>query len=259
MKLTDGNVRPVFDGDMLLYKAAVASEFEIEWENGLWTLHSFLDDAIFHFKNNLNEILSTLTTKYQLDLDIPLMALSDTNNFRKDILPTYKANRVGKRKPVCYKALKEWLKENYRWACFDDLEGDDVMGYYATNPYLKQPVLLISCDKDFKTVPCDFYDYGKDVLHHITERDAMRALAYQTLVGDTADNYKGCPTYGPVKANKLLNATEDKDLWPTVIKAFEKQGLTERDALVQARCAHIMQFKDINLCTGKRMLWEFPK
>jgi hypothetical protein len=70
---------------------------------------------------------------------------------------------------------------------------------------------------------------------------------YQTLVGDTADGYRGCPKVGPVKAEKILDTTVWSDggkcadvypMWPRVVAAYEKASLTEDDALVQARLVH---------------------
>lgn len=262
MKLTNKTITPVIDADMVVFRAAAASEYEINWGNDLWTLHSYLNDGIITFKGMLDSIYEGLTKKVDLDitLNAPIMVFSDKSgdNFRKDILPTYKGNRVGKRKPVCYKPLREWVEEHYSCRCLPRLEGDDVMGILATMDSLPAPVILVSGDKDFKTVPCDFYDFLKDTLTHITERDALRNHAYQTLIGDTADNYKGCPSYGPVKAQRLLDKTEDDVLWATVIKTFEDAGLTAEDALVQARCAYILHAKDYDVGSGKLTLWNFP-
>ena len=60
-------------------------------------------------------------------------------------------------------------------------------------------------------------------------------------MGDRADNYAGCPGVGDVTARKLL----EKDCsWDTVVSAFEKVGLSEEDALVQARVARILRNTD---------------
>lgn len=260
-KHTGATYTPIVDADMLVYMASVASEYEIEWANGLWTLHSYLDDAILNFKAILSDAYEGLLAKYPMEshLGTCVMAFSDSDsNFRKEgVLPSYKENRKGKRKPVCYLPLKGWVEEHYPSLILPSVEADDVMGILATK-YPKDDLILVSRDKDFKTVPCTFFNFGTSELHHITERDAVRAHAYQTLVGDTADNYKGCPSYGDVKATKLLEKTEDKDIWNAVIGAFEKAGLTADDALVQARCAYILHAKNYNEDDGTIRMWGFP-
>lgn len=261
MKHTSENITPVIDGDMFVFKATAATEYEIEWGNDLWTLHGYLDDGIFAFKSLMAEVYNNLYKKLPLEvlLTAPTIAFSDSEvNFRKGILPDYKGNRIGKRKPVCYAPLRDWVCGNYECLCLPYIEGDDVMGMLATEADKTNPVILVSGDKDFKTVPCDFYDFNKDTLTHITERDAMRNHAIQTLTGDVADNYKGCPGYGPVKAKRLLEKVEDADVWKEVIKAYREAGLTADDALTQARCAHILQGEESDIF-GHIRLWEFPK
>lgn len=61
-----------------------------------------------------------------------IMCLSDDDNFRKEILPTYKLNRVGKRKPLAYKALVKHIKDKYDVEQLKKLEADDVIGLLAT-------------------------------------------------------------------------------------------------------------------------------
>ena len=58
-----------------------------------------------------------------------------------------------------------------------------------------------------------------------------------------------------VTARRLL----DEDCsWKTVVSAFEKQGLSENDALTQARVARILRAEDYNFKTHKPILWT-PK
>lgn len=257
----------VYDGDMLVYRAAAAAEYEVDWGDGLWTLHSFLDDAILNFKEMLNEANNKLLAHLGPDIlfDGVVIAFSDScANFRKDLLPDYKGNRAGKRKPVCYRALREWVESMYSSVCYPDLEADDAMSILATSPNKLHKCILVSGDKDFKTVPCDFYDFLKDSFVHISERDAMRNHALQTLTGDVADNYKGCPGYGPVKAKRLLDKVDDADVWDTVIKAYLDAGLTAEDALVQARVAYLLRYNDFKIIrnegglTAGITLWRFP-
>ena len=81
---------------------------------------------------------------------------------------------------------------------------------------------------------------------------ADRFHLYQTLVGDQTDNYKGCPGVGPVKAETALGANPT---WASVVGCYEKAGLTEEDALVQARVARILRHGEYNKMTCEVKLW----
>ncbi|MCV5902166.1 hypothetical protein OFN63_39325, partial [Escherichia coli] len=68
----------------------------------------------------------------ELKLDVVIMCLTDDHNWRKDVLPTYKENRKGVRKPVGLQELKQRLSEHYETYIRPSLEADDVMGILAT-------------------------------------------------------------------------------------------------------------------------------
>jgi DNA polymerase-1 len=76
------------------------------------------------------------------------------------------------------------------------------------------------------------------------------------MTGDTTDNYKGCPGIGAVKAKALFEKSGAN--WNTVVEAFRKAGLTEEDALVQARVAYILRGWDYNPKSREIKLW-LPK
>ena len=78
---------------------------------------------------------------------------------------------------------------------------------------------------------------------------------YQTLVGDSTDNYKGCPGIGPKKASAMLDIDPS---WDTVAGAFQKAGLTEAEALVQAQVAKILRHEDYNFDLEEVILWKRP-
>lgn len=111
---------------MFVFEACSSVETEVQWEDELWTLHADAADA----KAKVDDRIAAITDKvlnrlkhegkYQI-----LMCFTDDTNFRKEILPSYKANRIGKRKPVCYRAVKEWVKENYTTYQRPGLEADD--------------------------------------------------------------------------------------------------------------------------------------
>lgn len=256
----------LFDGDMIIFEACASVEHEVQWEDDLWTLHADAADAKAIVDDRVSSIVDKILTKlghvgaYEI-----LMCFTDDTNFRKGILPTYKANRAGKRKPVCYRGVKQWVAENYTTYQRPTLEADDCVGILAT---LKPNTVAISGDKDFKSVPGRFYNYRKDELFIISELQADYWHMFQTLIGDTADNYSGCPGIGEKTAAKILDAVVDectpwadddtrrKKLWEAVVAQFVKKGLTEHDALVQARVARILRKEDYDFKNKAVKLWE---
>lgn len=235
----------LIDGDIIAYKASSAVQKDIDWGEGLWTCHAYLEDAIDQFTSILDGILEGMYehTLDEYSTDDMLFFFSDKDNFRKHYLPDYKSNRKNIRKPTCYNALVEWAFYRYkRIKPIKYLEADDLIGIYAT---INEDSIIVSMDKDFKTIPGKFYDFGRGEFKTISKKEADYWHMYQTLVGDITDGYKGCPSYGPVKANKLLHSVPvDKSLWETVVEAYVKQGLTEDDAILQATMSRILRKED---------------
>jgi DNA polymerase-1 len=176
---------------------------------------------------------------------IVCLSCPTAENWRMGILPTYKANRDYSKRPVYLSAVKQYMEEHYPSYRRDTLEADDIMGILSTHPTLvKGKKIIVSEDKDMKTIPGWLFNPAKDTKPRlISWAEADDWHLYQTLCGDTTDGYKGCPGIGPVKAVRILeNAIADP--WFEVVETFESKGLTEADALVQARVARICRASD---------------
>lgn len=247
------NLKLLFDADMFVFESCASIETPINWGGDLWTLHADAADAKAQIDSKVSFIVDKILTKLQHTGTYEIiMCFSDTENFRKKILPTYKANRIGKRKPVCYQAVKEWVTENYTTYQRPNLEADDCLGILATST--KEQAVIISGDKDFKSIPCFFYDHRKAELYEISEEEANKNHLLQTLAGDVADNYTGCPSIGMITATKLLD--KSGYTFEQVVKIFESKGLTEEDALRQARVARILRASDYNKKKKEVILWN---
>lgn len=217
----------LIDGDEVAYKAAFACEVPIKWDADTWTLHSSEVD--------MNESIELIIKQAVKDTqcDAIYVALSGKNNFRLSVFPNYKANRVGKRKPLGLRYCRQYLAEMYDAEIKDTLEADDLLAIKAVED---KDTVIWSVDKDFLTVPCSLFREGQ--LHLITEEDANYWLKYQTMVGDTADNFKGCAGFGPVKTKKWL---KDKGAtWKSVLEAFKSVGQSEEDCTMNAILARIL-------------------
>jgi 5'-3' exonuclease len=235
------------DADILAYQAAAFAETPIHWGEGLWTLHAFEESAEAHFEMSLANILATTQATDCV------LAFSDSQNWRKEVLPTYKANRADVRKPMLLSHLRQYAEKKHTCFIRPQLEGDDVLGILATSPKLcKGDKVVCSIDKDFKTIPGKHYNFRTNEFFEITEEQADYWHLTQTLTGDATDGYSGCPGIGTVTAQKLLSKSPT---WETVVQAYEKAGLCEDEALVQARVARICRAKDYNFKTKEVKLW----
>jgi DNA polymerase-1 len=192
----------------------------------------------------------------RLKADKTVIALSDKENFRRRIDETYKASRKKSRKPIGLPSLRKRLLDKWDAVVIPELEADDILGIWATDEEFMPDhrKIIVSIDKDMKTLPCELYNPGKPDLgvQKITLESADRFHFFQTLVGDSTDGYAGCPAIGPARAERLLDADCS---WNAVVSAFKQQGLLEEDALRQARLAKILRSDNYCTCTGTIKHW----
>ena len=223
----------LIDADFFFYRSASAAEMEHDYSPDLTVIVGDFRRG----KEIVKQELAKLTTKF--DTDDFVLFFTDTKNFRKDIDPSYKGNRV-KRKPCGYLKLKQWGIDNYQSLIMPRLEADDALGIVATRGELEN-FIIISPDKDLGQIPCRIYDLKDE--YSQTPEGAKRLLYKQCLTGDTTDGYKGCVGVGPKRADLILNAAKG-DFWTAAVEAYEEAGMTEEDALRNLRLAKILQASD---------------
>lgn len=231
----------LIDGDIIAYKAAASAEVATNWGNGQWTLHSFEPDVEVRIEDQIHKLL-------EAPVQDCVIAFTDKQNFRKDVAPYYKANRKETRKPMLLGYAKEYMSSQYNTIMYRNLEADDVLGILGTK---NRDTIIWSEDKDLLTIPAKHWINGEVV--EITEAEANYQFLYQTLIGDSTDNYKGCPTIGPKTANKILSSG---CTWEAVVEAFKSKGLSEEVALENARLARILRDGEYNTETGEVYLWQ---
>lgn len=241
----------LIDADILCYEAASSCEVETRWDDDIHTVHSDFKEAWRTLKDKVERVTEAV------EADEIVMALSSNTNFRKELVyPAYKDNRKAIRKPLYLADLK--AKTYDFWECHrhPSLEGDDVLGILATDPdfYKGYTKVVVSLDKDFKTVPGNHYNFRKEEWFEIDEDTANRWHMHQTLTGDTTDGYPGCPGCGPKTADKILADLPMGDRWAAVVAHYEKAKLSEAVALQMARCAYILRHGDYQ--GGEVILWN---
>lgn len=224
----------LIDGDVLAYQSAFIAQTNFQWDEELWTVQSDLAIA----KDWVVERLEYFKNKTSADDFI--LAISDRNNFRRKLFPDYKANRRSKFAPIGLQPIRDWLDAEYGTTIYPNLEADDVIAILATErPDINDERIIVSIDKDFKSVPCKFYDFNRDDMHEVTEEQANAYHLMQTIAGDPTDGYKGVPGIGVVKAQRMLD--EKGATWSTVMEAYDKAGMTEDEALMNAWMAYLIR------------------
>lgn len=279
----------VLDGDWLVFQAMSAAQVETDWGDDVWTLECDHAKAWEILTENIN---AYLTRRKAWKGAAVVMAFTDIVNWRKTLVdPTYKENRKASRKPVGYRDFVTRVMAHSDWisVCEPELEGDDVMGIIGSNPaqFGAQHAVLVSCDKDFKTIPyCEFLwcTTGEILNHELGEADWWHM--YQTVKGDITDGYGGIPGWGEtaegyledpyklVRTESILKSGKNKGqtkiqwvrheledgeiLWDGIVSLGAKAGMTEEEVKAQARMARILRDTDYDIESQTITLWEPP-
>lgn len=255
----------LIDADILAYQASSACQREYDFGDGptcaadMTEATAFVDETVAQYAK-------------ELKADAVILCLSDDfRSFRKErVDPTYKAVRSNTERPVLLYDVKDWMVETYETDRRPTLEADDVMGILSTDPARSDERIIVSADKDMMTVPGLLVrpHHGFNVLE-IDEEEADYNHLYQTVVGDATDGYPGCPGSGPKAARVLLTCLgweqythtflrgprkgeeearwrqqEMPSAWAAIVSAYAKAGLTEEDAIKQARLARILRYAE---------------
>lgn len=196
----------LIDGDIVCYRCAASAENEVE------------DIAIWRVDDLMHRILrSTGSDEYEA-------FISGTENFRKRIDPTYKANRTQAR-PKWYEHCREYLVTRWGSRVGDEVEADDLIGisqsYYFDGGV---PSVVCSIDKDLKQLPGKHYNFVKEEFDFVTPLDAHRNFYKQLLIGDRTDNIFGVVGIGKVKAGKIIDPLSDeKDMYEVVKSLYDEE------------------------------------
>jgi len=275
----------ILDADYLVYQAMAASEIETKWEDNVWTLECDHNKAWDILHNSIKAIVAKRKAWATSKL---VMCFTDTYNWRKGVLPTYKENRKKTRKPTGYMTFVDEVMAVEDWNAFlrPTLEGDDCMGILATKPSLVgcKTATIVSCDKDFNTIPCEFFWLTTGEIKQISLEDADHWHMLQTLMGDTTDGYSGLKGMGKdtslaflespykfIQTEKVFKSgarkgqsvmewkkhpmEEGDTLWSCMVTLAAKAGMTEEELLVQAQVARICRASDFNFKTKEVILW----
>jgi DNA polymerase-1 len=240
----------LIDADILIHQTAAACEQIVCWDQDedIWSVTADAREAKQRVDCDLRWY------KDLLEADNMILCFTAPDNFRLDVADYYKSNRKKNRKPTIFPELRRYCLDAYKCRVIDRLEADDVMGILATSRSIKGTKIIVSEDKDMLQIPGYIYRPSEGEVRKITRKAADHWFLTQTLTGDSTDGYPGLPGCGPKGAEKVLEV----GCWDEVVEAYEKKGLSETEALTQARLARILRTTEYNLRSKKLTLWS-PK
>lgn len=251
----------LLDGDIFIYKVAFAAMKEIMFDEYVISVGDSAEAKVA-LDNWIDKVVT------DVGADRMQIAFTSHTNFRKEINPEYKAHRT-KPAPYLVKELRQYCYKVYDTIAQEGLEADDILGKIVSESYLNpcgDRVIGISEDKDLRTVPgAHFNPRHSTIPETINILDATKAFFTQVLVGDPADNYKGCPGIGAVKAASYIERAEKEatfagegsgpltyvdyyefvnEAWEAIVKCYEKAGHEQHDAITNATMAKILWYNE---------------
>jgi 5'-3' exonuclease len=177
-------MKALVDGDIVVYRAAASAEEEEQWV------------ALARADKLMQDILEETTA------DSYGVYLTGSGNFRREIAPSYKAQRPDAR-PKHWQAVREFLITQHKAVMCNGFEADDQLGIDQDKTH--KTTVICSIDKDLLQIPGRHYNFVKKVFQEVTHDEGIKFLYIQSLVGDRSDNIFGVQGIGPVKAAKALD------------------------------------------------------
>lgn len=272
------------DGDTIAFIAAAASQNTIETETGY----------VEHFARRVegeaivDNTIHWLKTKLGASDMKVFLSCPSADNWRLKVDPSYKSNRKDSVRPLLLQPLKEYLRQKYGAEHYAFLEADDALGIFATSETLiPGEKIVVGRDKDFATIPGLHFQIGdvnsarEPIVRTITPLEARLNHYAQALSGDKVDGYDGCPGIGKTRAREIVEnpdrlvakagvITRGKNkgaevikwhsvgpcsVWEAIVCRYVKEGLTEMDAIRNARLAKILLAENYDMETHEVRLW----
>jgi hypothetical protein len=274
----------IVDGDIYAFQGAAGAEEVTNWgtddDDGCkWMVTADETTARRYVDNAFEELMENLGGTDMI------IALSDGENWRKSVLPTYKHNRSTARRPIILPQVRQYIREKYAAWQRPTLEGDDLLGILSgLHSRFPGEKIMVTLDKDMSTLPGLHYRPHRSVLgvFEVSLADANRFHLMQGLAGDATDGYSGCPGWGMKTAEEFLmepyklvpeefTTTRGKNagvvqtrwvkqdcpnLWECILSLYAKEGVTPEDALVQFQVARILRTTDYDFNKKEPILWQ---
>lgn len=231
----------LIDADYVAFATASAVQTTILWDDDIATTHADLKQAQDVFVSTVRTYAEQIGLDPDEARNILCFSCPSRRYFRHDIADDYKGNRKGAR-PLILRQLLDWAYAEFGDDVFvrERLEADDVIGILATRNF-KDDFCVVSVDKDLDQIEGEHFNPMRNESYAVEPTQALRTVYFQTLCGDSTDNYPGCPGIGEVKAGRILAGLKTAaEMEAATIKAFIKAGLTVEDFAKQLNLARII-------------------
>lgn len=153
-----------------------------------------------------DDMVGSILSKFKannINIEGYWLILSEKPYFRTKLYPEYKGQRKQEPRPTIEK-IKEYLRSKYNGFSFLGFEADDIA--IRIKSQIKDKGIIVSTDKDvLKGYEGMALNYKKMEIEYTNEVEVLYFFYKQILMGDSADNIKGCPLIGEKKATRLLD------------------------------------------------------
>lgn len=229
----------IIDADTICYMAAGAcqkknDQGEIE-----------LEPVSFAYSNAKNKIQQILKVTDCKDYKLYLTASNDTTSFRLKTYPEYKANRIGKDKPIYLPEVRQYLIDHWQAIVVSGIEADDAVcmeqytlydkrfleGIFILDLLEDHPAVLCGIDKDLDQIPGWHYNYNKDYMYHVEPLEALKSQYLQLLTGDVADNIPRVKKGWRQKhyENEINNCNDEVSMYNSAIEWIKREKQVEEE------------------------------
>jgi DNA polymerase-1 len=199
--------------------------------NAVWGFLKFLHKIITQNKNKNYSIVAVFDKCY--------------NNFRKKILPTYKANRPKTDSNLIYQlnfVTDICSKLNIAMDYHSDFEADDLIGSYVKkNPNHEK--IIFTSDKDLSQLlqypntrmynPFSSEEITADFIYKKFGVSPEQIPLFLALCGDSADNIPGIEGVGVKRAAQIINSGMSIGEFPEKYPKYDFSNLDQMISLTQ--------------------------
>ena len=172
--MSERKMKALIDGDILLYKLGFGSQ-------------DVAGNPIRNIQSVLKMVDTTITNilvgSNSNDFTI---FLTGEQNFREQLYSEYKANRKNVKRPYYYQVIKDHFINAYYATVIHGIEADDAMGLAQDDD-----TIIVSIDKDMKTIPGWHMNLETFQKSQITDYNALVNFYEQIITGDRTDNIPG--------------------------------------------------------------------
>lgn len=223
----------LLDGDLFCYRCAASAE----------TTH---DGIAFGY---MEQLLDDCIDK--LKADSFQFYLTGPTNFRFQVYPEYKANRLDTPKPRHLASCRDYLSTKYKAIMSDGCEADDLMGIAQCSESATERTTIVSLDKDLLQIPGRHYSWHIEggtpdkrwvkeaKLQEVDKLAGLKWFYTQMITGDVSDNIKGISGIGKVGAARMLSDPEltENDMFEIVRDAYSN----DMEMLMNGDCLYIFR------------------